>query len=52
MSILEQVASALICAGNPDPSFVDLIEREGGSFGRENKEVVATLDDACNHDAM
>ena len=48
LSILQQVASALICAGNPDPSFIDLIEREGGSFRGENKEIVATLDDTCN----
>ena len=34
LSILQQVSSALICARNPDPSFIDLIdhEREGGSF--------------------
>ena len=46
--ILQQVASALICAGNPDPSFKDLIESEGGSFRGENKEIVATLDDTYN----
>ena len=34
LSILQQVSSALICARNPDPSCIDLIdhEREGGSF--------------------
>ena len=48
LSILQQVSSALICAGNPDPSFIDLIEHEGGSFRGENKEIVATLDDTCN----
>ena len=31
-----------------DPSFVKLIEREGGRFRGEKKEVVATLDDICN----
>ena len=44
LSILQQVASAQLCAGNPDPDFIDVIEREGGSFRGENKEVVATLD--------
>ena len=29
-SILQQVESAEICAGNPDNDFVSLIEREGG----------------------
>lgn len=48
LSILQQVASAQLCAGNPDPSFINLIEREGGSFRGENKDVVATLDDTCS----
>ena len=46
--ILQQVASAQVCAGNPDPSFVELIEREGGCFRGEKKELVATLDNTCN----
>ena len=48
LSILREVASAQICTGNLDPDCIDLIEREGGSFRGENKDVVATLDDTCN----
>ena len=48
LSILQQVESAEICAGNPDNDFVSLIEREGGQFKGMNKEIVATLDDTCN----
>lgn len=46
--IHQQVASAELCAGNPDPDFVHLIECEGGSFEGVNKDIVAILDDACN----
>lgn len=47
-TILERAVSAQLCPGNPDPDFVLLIKHEGGIFNRENKTVVATLDETID----
>ena len=51
--IVRTVIHATVCPGNPDPEFVDVIEKRGGSLLGPDGQVVGVLDstgEVTNHD--
>jgi hypothetical protein len=53
LEIVRTVTHATVCPGNPDPEFMDVIEKRGGSFLGPDGQVVGVLDstgEVTNHD--
>ena len=53
LEIVDCVTRAIVCPGNPDPEFVDVIEKRGGSLRSAGGQVVGILDstsEVTNHD--
>ncbi len=53
LEIIDVVTQATMCPGNPDPEFVEVIEKRGGTIHSPNGQVMCMLDSASeitNHD--